>query len=75
MVLVDLRSELLDLQREITERVLARKSDDLMAAVDAFVAEHAAVLERVRGLQRRAAAAVSPSALAVITERLRGLCG
>jgi glutamate dehydrogenase len=74
MVLVDLRGELLDLQREITERVLARKPDDLMAAVDAFVAEHAAVLERVRGLQRRAAAAVSPSALAVITERLRGLC-
>jgi glutamate dehydrogenase len=74
MVLVDLRGELLDLQREITERVLARKPDDLMAAVDAFVAEHVAVLERVRGLQRRAAAAVSPSALAVITERLRSLC-
>jgi enoyl-CoA hydratase/carnithine racemase len=42
--------------------------------VDTFVAEHADVLERVRGLQRRAAAPVSPSALAVITERLRSLC-
>jgi glutamate dehydrogenase len=74
MVLVDVRGELLDLQREITEGVLERKPDDLAAAVDDFVADHAAVLERVRGLQRRAAAAVSPSALAVITERLRSLC-
>jgi glutamate dehydrogenase len=74
MVLVDVRGQLLDIQREITESVLAREPDDLAAAVDAFVAEHAAVLERVRGLQRRAAAAASPAALAVITERLSSLC-
>jgi glutamate dehydrogenase len=74
MVLVDLRGQLLDIQREITESVLAREPDDLAAAVATFVAEHAAVLERVRGLQRRAAAAAGPSALAVITERLSSLC-
>jgi glutamate dehydrogenase len=74
MVLVDLRGELLDLQRDTTEAVIERQPEDLDAATDGFLADNAAVLEHVRGLQRSAAAAASPSALAVITERLRGLC-
>jgi hypothetical protein len=73
MVLGDLRWDLLDLQREITEKVLARKPDDLGDAVREFLEEHAAEGERVRALQRRAAAGATPSALAVITSRLRSL--
>jgi glutamate dehydrogenase len=72
MVLVDLRWELLDLQREITEAVLARKPDDPDAAAQTFLEDHANELERVRVLQRKAAVS-TPSALAVITARLRCL--
>ncbi|MBW2419982.1 MAG: NAD-glutamate dehydrogenase [Deltaproteobacteria bacterium] len=73
MVLVDLRGELLDLQREITECVLGRAADDHAQAADAFLSENAGLLDRVRGLQRQAATSSSPTALAVIAERLRGL--
>jgi glutamate dehydrogenase len=73
MVLVDLRWDLLDLQREITEAVLASKPDDLDAATEEFLEDHASELDLVRNLQRRAAADATPSALAVITSRLRSL--
>jgi glutamate dehydrogenase len=73
MVLVDLRWELLDLQREITEAVLAHKPDDPDAAAQRFLEVHASELERVRVLQRRAAAVSTPSALVVIAARLRCL--
>ena len=72
MVLVDLRWEMLDLQRRITERLLRRKPEDLAVAVADYLAEHAEQIERVRDLERRAAAA-SPSALSVIASELRAL--
>jgi glutamate dehydrogenase len=73
LLLVDLRWELLDLQREITERVLGAEPRDLEEAVEGFAGSHAPVLARVRELERSAAAEVGPSALSVITARLRGL--
>jgi NAD-specific glutamate dehydrogenase len=73
MVLVDLRRDLLALQRDIAEDVFALKPDDLGAALDEFLEAHAADLARVRELQQRASADASPSALMVITTRLRSL--
>jgi hypothetical protein len=73
MVLVDLRGELLDLQLEITECVLARSAGDPNEAAEAFLAENADLLDRVRALQRQATTSSSPTALSVIAERLRGL--
>jgi glutamate dehydrogenase len=71
MVLLGLRWDLLDLQREITESLLTRKPDDPDAAVDAFLAENTDVIEEVLVLERRAAADTGPSSLAVVTGRLR----
>ena len=73
IVLLDLRWDLLDLQRRLTGSVLAAKPDDLGASVDAFLASHADVISSVEALQRQSAAANSTSALVVITARLRGL--
>ena len=72
MVLVDLRWEMLDLQRQITESVLRSKPDDLDGAVAGYLADHAERIARVADLQQRAPAA-SPSALSVITSELRAL--
>jgi hypothetical protein len=73
MALVDLRWELLDLQRELSERVLAEKPEDPLAAADAFLAQRAPLLEQVRELERLAAANPTPSALVVVASRLRAL--
>jgi glutamate dehydrogenase len=72
MALADLRHELLDLQRSVTERVLAGKSDDPVAAASGFLAEHEADVTRIRDLQQSVTTA-SPSALAVIATRLQCL--
>jgi glutamate dehydrogenase len=72
MVLIDLRWEMLELQRQITTSLLRRKPDDLDGAVADYLAEHAERIERVRDLQRRASPA-SPSALSVIASELRDL--
>jgi hypothetical protein len=42
-------------------------------AVSAFLSANAPAIVRVRALEARAAAGATPSALAVITARLRGL--
>jgi glutamate dehydrogenase len=73
MALVDLRQDLLDLQCTATERVLGGKPDDPVAALDAFLADHATDIVRIRSLQQRAAATTTPSALAVIASRLHCL--
>ena len=46
-----------------------------MDGVLAFLDDHAELIARVKELQRRAAAEATPSALAVITARLRTLGG
>jgi NAD-specific glutamate dehydrogenase len=73
MVLADLRQGLLDLQRDITEHVLAVGSEDANAAVDDFLAAHAVELDRIRVLQQRAAATPTPSALSAVASRLARL--
>jgi glutamate dehydrogenase len=73
MALADLRWELLDLQRELAEVVLATGAADPVAAADAFLARHEPLLAQVHALQREAGARPPPSALVVIASRLRGL--
>jgi hypothetical protein len=73
MVLLELRWDLLDLQREITERLLTTKPDDPDAAVDEFLLLHADIVGEVLALERRAAGDTGPSALAIVTGRLRSL--
>jgi glutamate dehydrogenase len=70
---IDLHGEMLELQRRITEFVLRERGPDADAAVDTYLASNAQTVERVRGLQQRAAADVSPSALTVVASRLRTL--
>ena len=75
MVLVDLRWTLLDLQRDLTERLIRERPDDPTGAVEQFVTTHAAELQRVRRLQERAISTGSASALSVVTQRLRKIGG
>jgi hypothetical protein len=73
MVLLGLRWDLLDLQLEITGRLLATKPEEPDAAVDEFLLRHADIVQDVLALERRAAADTGPSSLAVVTGRLRSL--
>jgi glutamate dehydrogenase len=73
ILLLDVRWDLLDLQRRIAEEVLASKPDDPAAAVEAFLDSRADVISSVQALQRQSAAAASTSAIVVITARLRSL--
>jgi len=70
MVVADLRTQLLDLQRRLTERVLAEKPPDPRAAADAFLSEHAERIARVEALQQPAGSRASASALSVVTQAL-----
>ncbi len=69
----DLRHELLDLQRELTEAILAAKPADPEEAADAFIEANAPLLQRLRGLERRAGETASVAALTVMARRLREL--
>jgi NAD-specific glutamate dehydrogenase len=73
MVLVDLRWDLLDLQRQITEQVLATKPEDPIAAANDFLDRHEALLDSVSALERQIAPHDGIGALVVLTGRLRGL--
>jgi glutamate dehydrogenase len=73
MVLADLRFDLLDLQRQLTESVLASKPQDPLAAADAFLKRHEVLLEQIRALEEQIGPGDGPSALVVLTSRLRGL--
>jgi glutamate dehydrogenase len=72
MAMVDLRHELLDLQRGVTQCVLVGRGEP-SAALKGFLGEHATDIARIRELQQRAAAAATPSALSVIAARLQRL--
>jgi glutamate dehydrogenase len=73
MVLVDLRWDLLDLQRRVTESVLAAKPADPIAAANELLDRHEALLESVRVLEQQITPADGASALVVLASRLRGL--
>ena len=75
MVVADLRTQLLDLQRELTETVLAEKPADPVAATDAFLADHAERIARVEALQQPTLTRSSASALSVVTQALLQLRG
>ena len=70
MVLADLRTQLLDLQRELTLSVLGPAPPDPKAAADAFLADHAEAIARVEALQQPALTRASASALSVVTQAL-----
>jgi glutamate dehydrogenase len=73
MVLVDLRWDLLDLQRRVTESVLAAKPADPIAAANELLHRNEALLESVQALDRQITPADGASALMVLASRLRGL--
>jgi len=73
VALVDIRWELLDLQRHITERVLAAADGDPSAAIDDFATRHAAEIQRVEDLQRSASTSTTATTLSVMATRLRSL--
>ncbi|MDH3687687.1 MAG: NAD-glutamate dehydrogenase, partial [Myxococcales bacterium] len=72
MVLADLRTDLLALQRELTEIVIREQPNDPAAAAETFLANRAVVIERVRGLQTAALPKPTTSAMAVVTQTLLG---
>jgi NAD-specific glutamate dehydrogenase len=73
MALADLRWELLELQRELAEAVLASRPADPVFAAETFLGRHAALLDHVRELEDQAGPSPSPAALLVIASRLRAL--
>jgi hypothetical protein len=73
MVLADLRTDLLALQRELTESVVGEQPGDPGAAAEKFLAERTVVIDRVHGLQAAALPQPSPSAISVVTQTLLGL--
>jgi glutamate dehydrogenase len=70
MVIADLRTQLLDLQRQLTETVIAEKPTDPRAAADAFLSDHAERIARVEALQQPALSRTTASALSVVTQAL-----
>jgi glutamate dehydrogenase len=70
MVIADLRTQLLDLQRRLTQAVLAEKPADPRAAADVFLADHAEAIARVEALQQPALSRATASALSVVTQAL-----
>ncbi|MBW2233534.1 MAG: NAD-glutamate dehydrogenase, partial [Deltaproteobacteria bacterium] len=73
VALVDVRWELLDLQRNMTERVLDDGQGDRTTAIDRFLSDHAAEIRRVHELQRSAVTSTTATTLSVISARLRCL--
>jgi glutamate dehydrogenase len=64
------RAALLDLHWQLAVSLLERHADDPLAATDAFLAERAEAIERVRELSERARASQSASAAAVVVQAL-----
>ncbi len=73
IVLMDLRTELLSLQRELTTQAVALCPDDPLAGVDHFVRDRAAIIARVKGLITENATNPTSSALSVVTQTLMRL--
>ena len=64
---------MLDLQRQLTEQVLARGAGDPLAGAAAFLESKDALIEQIRALEGQIGASDGPSALVVLASRLRGL--
>jgi len=73
MVLTDLRTQMLSLQRELTEHALRDAGGDPAAAVETFLVSRGEAIERVKSLQPEAQMAPSASALTVVTQALARL--
>lgn len=70
ILLTDMRTELLALQRELVRAAVERAPGDPVAAVDAFLAARRSIIERAAGLVPERPADVSASALVVATQTL-----
>ena len=70
MVIADLRTQLLDLQRELTTTVLAPNPTDPKAAADAFLSDHAEASPASRRSSSPRLTRASASALSVVTQAL-----
>jgi glutamate dehydrogenase len=73
IVLMDLRTELLALQRDLTREALAMRPEAPLVAVDDFLLSRASVVARVRALIAQTAPTPTASALAVVTQTLMRL--
>jgi glutamate dehydrogenase len=70
MVLTDLRTQMLSLQRELTEHALHEGGEDHIAAVDAFLELHRDAIERIATFQPEVLHNPTASALTVVTQAL-----
>ncbi|HKK52362.1 MAG TPA: NAD-glutamate dehydrogenase domain-containing protein, partial [Myxococcota bacterium] len=73
MVLTDLRTEILSLQRALTEQALRDGPEDPEAAVEAFLASAEETIGRVRGLLPEAQMTPSATSLTVVVQALSRL--
>jgi len=73
MVLTDLRSQMLSLQRELTGSALGSNDDDPLAAVDTFLEARSELIGRIRNLQPEILLSPSATALTVVTHALMQL--
>jgi NAD-specific glutamate dehydrogenase len=71
--MVDLRTEMLDLQSSLTEEALRCGGGDIEACVDALLADKGPLLARIDDVQRRAATSNHPSAVAAVVKALKRL--
>jgi len=70
MVVQDLRTQMLTLQRELTEDALRDADEDVAAAVEDLLTSRRDAIERVRALQPEAGMSTSASAFTVVTQEL-----
>jgi glutamate dehydrogenase len=70
MVVQDLRTQMLSLQRELTEDALRDAEEDVAAAVEDLLTSRREAIERVRALQPEAEMSTSASAFTVVTQEL-----
>ena len=70
IVLMDLRTEMLSLQRDLTRQAVALRPEEPLYAIDDFLLERASIVARVRALIPETASVPTASALAVVTQTL-----
>ncbi len=73
VVLMDLRTEMLSLQRDMTAQAIARRPDEPIAAVDDFLREQSAVIDRAKALLSETVSNPTASSLTVVAQSLMRL--